>query len=147
MPESKNTFLDEAAEIVNGDRNKFYGHPLDNHGCTADMWSAYLSRRFGVSVLVTPEDVCVLNILQKTSREANMPKRDNLVDIIGYSLNVEMIEDERARRFRAMSSLNGEAHVSDITGTEATGPAGASATGTADQADAPSPIRDPASLA
>lgn len=90
--------LQEADQIIHGDRNKTYGHPLDNHTCTAEMWSAYLSRRLRTKIELTAEDVCWLNVLQKVSREANLSKRDNSVDVCGYVGNVEMIQEERARR-------------------------------------------------
>lgn len=89
--------LAEADMLTSGDRNKSYGSPLDNHGCTAAMWSAYLSRRHGVSLTLSPEDVCFLNVLQKCSRAANSAdvKRDTIVDIAGYARNAEMVQDAR----------------------------------------------------
>jgi hypothetical protein len=96
-PESLNTHqietmaavLDEAKEIVSGPRNKDYGAPSENHGCTATMFSAYLSRKMGTPVKVSARDVTMFNILQKISRDANCPSRDNAVDIAGYSANAE----------------------------------------------------------
>lgn len=76
--------LDEAASVVLGDRRAFYGPPKINHTRTAAMWSAYLG------VQVSPHQVCLMNILQKISRDANRQKIDNLVDIAGYALNAEM---------------------------------------------------------
>lgn len=90
--------LNEAAGLVEGARQNSYGHPLDNHGCTAALWSAWLSRRLGMPVRLTAEDVPWLNVLQKASREANQVNRDNVVDVIGYMANVEMIDTERRRR-------------------------------------------------
>ena len=69
-----------------------YGPPELNHGCTAELWRAYIKRRFGVDLELDGQDVCWLNTLQKISREANMRQRDNLVDVIGYALNVELIQ-------------------------------------------------------
>jgi hypothetical protein len=78
---------DEAKAIVTGDRQRAYGEPAENHGCTAAIWTAYLSRKLGMRVNITAEDVCLMNAGQKMSRHANTPKRDNLVDIVGYALN------------------------------------------------------------
>ena len=108
------TILDEAAEITAGERQTHYGHPRDNHGCTAALWSAYLVRRVQVrlrDLSVTAQtgagrelehiltldgrDVCMLNILQKVSRDANLRVHDNLVDIAGYARNAEMVKEER----------------------------------------------------
>jgi hypothetical protein len=85
------TILEEANKATSVSRNKAYGHPAANHSCTARLWRAYIERRFGVDLALTAEDVCMLNILQKVSREAHGHTRDNLVDIAGYARNVEMI--------------------------------------------------------
>lgn len=83
--------LASAQAIVNGDRQRDYGHPADNHGCTAALWAAYLSRK-GAGPL-TMQDVCLLNILQKISRLANTPgHEDSIRDIVGYALNMTMTD-------------------------------------------------------
>ena len=84
---------DEALEAVRGDRQEAYGHPYDNHGATAKLWNAYLERRFGHRFALDAEDVCWLNVLQKVGREAHLRRRDNVVDVIGYALNVELVQD------------------------------------------------------
>lgn len=79
------TILEEASRVVDGERNDSYGRPSQNHQRTADLWSAFLGRR------ITPDQVCICNMLQKISRHANSWKRDNLVDIAGYARNAEMV--------------------------------------------------------
>lgn len=96
---SKN-ILEEALRIVDGDRGKFYGHPLDNHGNTAEFWASYLKRKFGVEINLKGRDVCLMMVLLKISRDANRPKEDNLLDICGYTRNAQMIDEERERRAR-----------------------------------------------
>lgn len=91
--QTSSRILAEAAKVVNGDRQHHYGHPADNHGCTAAMWSAYLSRKYRAPITLDAEDVCWLMVLQKISRQANRPKDDNLVDAVGYILNIEMIHE------------------------------------------------------
>ncbi|HEC65468.1 MAG TPA: hypothetical protein ENI23_09245 [bacterium] len=88
--------LEEANDIVHGDRNEAYGHPKDNHNTTAIFFSHFLQRKYGVGTtpLLDAEDVCFFNILQKISRSAESYRRDNLVDIAGYAANVEMIKDQ-----------------------------------------------------
>ena len=88
------SILEEAPEIVHGDRNRDYGHPLDNHGLTAQLWSAYTGSD------ITAEDVCFINIQQKISRmrTSGTITRDGLVDIAGYAANIEMLMDEREKR-------------------------------------------------
>lgn len=90
--------LDEANRITSGARNEAYGSPLDNHTTTATLWTEYLLRKYGNCHRLDADDVCMLNILQKISRHANAPKRDNLVDIAGYARNSEMVDVERQRR-------------------------------------------------
>lgn len=91
--------LDEAARIVDGDRNAAYGDPNGNHGCTAAMWTAYLTRR-GLLIdglALDARDVCMLNVLQKASRDAHWRQRDNLTDIAGYVRNAEIVSDVSPR--------------------------------------------------
>jgi hypothetical protein len=80
--------LREAEELVHGDRQKGYGHPRVNHARTAAFWSAY------IGVLISAEDVCMMNILQKVSRARHAVSRDTLVDIAGYAEAAAMLADE-----------------------------------------------------
>lgn len=86
------TILEEAGRLTSGDRNRDYGHPLDDFGRSAAMWSAILGAP------VTPEQVGLCMIAVKLARQCHSPKRDNLVDAAGYARAVEMIGDERQRR-------------------------------------------------
>jgi hypothetical protein len=95
----RQSVLVEAHNVIHGARSRDYGAALDNHTATADMLSAYLRRKYGIAVALTAEDVCLFNVLQKVARLANTPDhRDSLVDIAGYAGNVEMVQQERARR-------------------------------------------------
>jgi len=89
------TILEKAERIVMGDREEEYGHPAENHECTADMWNAYLRRKKMATPLggfhIDSEDVCILNILQKISRYANNRGKDTLVDIAGWARCIERI--------------------------------------------------------
>lgn len=71
--------LQEAAKIVAGDRDKQYGKPEDNFSDIAQLWSVYLG------FTVTDVDVAMMMVLQKVARGMTHPKRDNFVDICGYS--------------------------------------------------------------
>jgi hypothetical protein len=77
--------LQEADRLVNGDRNKDYGHPADDFGRCAKLWSVVLGCD------VSPEQAALCMILVKVSRQINKPKRDNLVDIAGYAAVIEKI--------------------------------------------------------
>jgi hypothetical protein len=82
------TILDEAKEIIFGDREKTYGHPTKNLKLIAELWSAYLRRPVG------PQDVCMMMILLKVARQNNAHTRDNLTDICGYAALVTRIEPD-----------------------------------------------------
>lgn len=81
--------LSMADYVVSGNRRNDYGTPLDNHSRTARLWSAYLGHE------VSPEDVCMLNILQKISRGMHSITFDTLVDICGYARNIELIQEAK----------------------------------------------------
>lgn len=88
------SILDEAQAAVNGPRQKDYGHPSVNHGCTAALVQAYLQRKYGPAARFDALDVCAFNICQKLSRLANTPDHhDSLVDIAGYSENWQSIAE------------------------------------------------------
>jgi hypothetical protein len=94
MESEHDTILEEAAHITATDRQRAYGHPSDNHGNTAALWKAYIERRFGVSLGdFDARDVCMMMVLLKVSRDANLRTHDNLVDICGYARNAEMIRE------------------------------------------------------
>ena len=78
--------LDEAARITRGARPEKYGPPKENHSRTATYWSTYLG------IKLSARQVCMMNILQKISRDGHSPERDNLVDIAGWAQNADNLE-------------------------------------------------------
>ena len=89
----RESVLQEADRIINGARQKDYGHPFDDFSKTAKRWETI----FGVSV--TPEQVALAMIDVKMSRLLNTPDhRDSQVDIGGYIGTYEMVCRERAKR-------------------------------------------------
>ena len=89
--EKMHRLLDNAKEIVGGARNKAYGNPADNHGCTGEMWTSYLKRKgfLAEGVSISASDVCWMMVLLKASREAHWSQYDNALDAVGYAANVE----------------------------------------------------------
>lgn len=81
------SILRAALDAVTGPRHVTYGPPALNHGCTAALWRAYLLRRFSLRVELDGRDVCLMNALQKISRDAHHRQDDNLVDVAGYAEN------------------------------------------------------------
>ena len=92
MSDIKETVTAEADRIVSGDRGAAYGRPIDDFSKTAVLWGPILK------VEVTPEQVALCMIMVKVSRELNKAKRDNLVDICGYTKCLDMVIDDRIQR-------------------------------------------------
>lgn len=88
------TILDEAQDIIWGDREKTYGEPDVNLRRIAEMWNAYLhAKSLGTEgVRISAEDVCWMMMMLKAARQMNAPKRDNLVDAAGYIGLIERIQ-------------------------------------------------------
>jgi len=87
--------LDEAKQIIYGDREKTYGHPSKNLKAIAKMWNSYLSSRLSIdNVELNEKDVAVLMVLLKGARLANDPShRDSVVDICGYAALIERCDE------------------------------------------------------
>lgn len=98
-----------AAKVLDTVRNRgsTYGHPQDNHQLTADLYSSWASRRFGQEIRFTPEDVCILNILQKMSRVAFATHDDSLLDVAGYAENIGMLRKDQRNHPSPLRDLPG----------------------------------------
>jgi hypothetical protein len=79
------TILEEAQRLVYGDRERAYGHPREDFGRTAQMWSALFGHPFRAS------DVPLAMICVKLAREMHGHKRDNLTDIAGYAAALDRL--------------------------------------------------------
>lgn len=87
------TVLEEAMKCVGGPRRRDYGTPDENFGRIADLWNVHLKGKLAKPV--TPGDVAMMMILMKVARQANSPKRDNLVDIAGYAQCASELKEEK----------------------------------------------------
>lgn len=84
---TRSQVLDEAKEIVTGDRQNTYGDALDNFSDIARLWSAYLQTDIGA------EDVAIMMALFKLARvqASHYLHLDSWIDAIGYlSLGAEI---------------------------------------------------------
>jgi hypothetical protein len=82
------SILEEAKEIIYGDREKTYGHPAKNLNNIADYWSIYLGKE------ISAQDVATMMVLLKIARLMNQPDhRDSLVDSAGYLALIERIKE------------------------------------------------------
>lgn len=99
--------LDEAKELITGDRNNAYGPPTQDFKRTADMVTA-----FGFSVNgepVAPHHVAIFMMMLKTSRLAWSPqKRDSWVDNAGYAGCGYECAVEDGRRVTVEAARNAE---------------------------------------
>lgn len=80
------SLLFEAADTVEGPRNIDYGHPADDFDRAALIWSGIL----GVDVNARQVAMCMVGV--KLARQVHAPKRDNVVDAIGYLLCLDACE-------------------------------------------------------
>lgn len=73
------SILTEANSIVNGDRNVQYGDVKTQFQIYADIFKVNTGKE------ITPQEVCQVLIAVKLGRERFKHKRDNLVDLAGYT--------------------------------------------------------------
>lgn len=76
---------------VAGDRGSLYGHPLQDFTRVGRIWGAIL----GLNDLPA-EQVGLMLVGLKVSREAYQHKTDTLIDIAGYAETIDMIHQRRA---------------------------------------------------
>lgn len=86
----RGSILNEAHQLVHGERGAHYGPPHEDFGRTAVMVSALLERK--LKEPLDARDVALFMICIKLSRESYYPKRDNRVDIAGYAETLNMVE-------------------------------------------------------
>ena len=93
------TILDQAASIVDADREKTYGKPDKNLRAIAEFWEAWLRARgkLAPDAFLTFEDVACMMSLLKHARLANDPKHvDSAVDSCGYLYLMDKIRQSNS---------------------------------------------------
>lgn len=86
-----------AYELITGDRNNSYGHPLDDYQRTVDIFHAM------TGLELTAEEGVLFMTAMKLSRlmhnlEQGVVHQDSLIDAAGYLGCLSMIDAERQRR-------------------------------------------------
>ena len=78
---TRDCIIQEAANLISGDREIDHGDAYDGFGLIATYWSAHLDTN------ITREDVATMMTLLKLARAKSGGKRnkDNYVDAVGYS--------------------------------------------------------------
>lgn len=87
--------LAEALRISGENRQRDYGHPLINHERIAAIWNVVLGPKLKADI--TPEEVVWCMIGTKIAREVNTPKRDNVVDVVGYAHCLDLIQQVKGK--------------------------------------------------
>lgn len=85
----RESILQEADRIVNGDRQADYSDPVENFRHIAAIASAILNKE------LTSEDCAVVLMAVKLARENFKHKRDNLVDLAGYTEILHRIKEAK----------------------------------------------------
>lgn len=84
----RESILQEAAELIVGDREQDYGAPEDNFQRIADIWNVLFP-----GANFTPYKVAIAMAGLKIARTPQGYKRDTLVDLAGYAaLAAELAE-------------------------------------------------------
>lgn len=85
---STQSILEEAQQIISGPRRESYGPVEQSFQEIADIWTAVSGAQ------ISPSQVALMMIGLKLQRESNKHQRDNLVDIVGYTLLLEQLEEK-----------------------------------------------------
>lgn len=90
--------LEEAQRLVYGPRQAAYGPPEQDFARTAKIWTGVLMLKLREGVEIDASDVALCMIGVKMSRESNCPKRDNRVDMAGYTGCLDRVARARGEK-------------------------------------------------
>lgn len=85
---SSTNLCQKAMTLIGGDRRESYGSVEESFARIAKVWEGILLAP------ITGKQVALCMIGLKICREANAHSRDNLVDLIGYTLLVEKLQEK-----------------------------------------------------
>ena len=91
----KEDILKKASELVTGDRNETHGDAFQNHAEIAEFWNIFLDKKLQPMASITAEDVALMMVLMKISRNNQGKKSniDNFIDMCGYAAIAGEIND------------------------------------------------------
>lgn len=98
-----------AAQLVDGDRQTAYGHPLTNHERIAAFWTVRLIDKLRPGMVVEPHEAAALMRLAKEARLMQTAGHgDSIVDLAGYAdVEHEIHEGYRTRPVSRLAALFG----------------------------------------
>lgn len=92
------TVLIEANNLVSGPRADSYGNATVSNDRIAKLWTAHLQNVFQTDLsgelALNASDVALMMVLLKVAREEGEHKRDNLVDIAGWTQVASLIAED-----------------------------------------------------
>lgn len=82
--------IQDLVKSIQSDRKNDYGDAGAGFDNIAEMWTAYIKRKFGFDIFKPDEkldrtDVAVMMMLMKASRFAFQRKRDSVLDMASYA--------------------------------------------------------------
>ena len=92
---TKEEILKKAKELITGDRNDTHGDAYRNHAEIAEFWNIFLDKKLKPMASLTAEDVALMMVLMKISRNSQGKKSniDNFIDMCGYAAIAGEIND------------------------------------------------------
>ena len=95
MSMTKEEILKKARDLITGDRNETHGDAFQNHAEIAEFWNIFLDKKLQPMANITAEDVALMMVLMKISRNTQGKKNnlDNFIDMCGYAAIAGEIND------------------------------------------------------
>ena len=95
MNMTKEEILKKAKDLITGDRNDTHGDAFQNHAEIAEFWNIFLDKKLQPMASITAEDVALMMVLMKISRNNQGKKNnlDNFIDMCGYAAIAGEIND------------------------------------------------------
>ena len=98
---TNNRILDEAAAIVNGEKQQQYGHPSVHFARVAAGWETIFA-----DGVFDEERIALAMVWFKMCRQLQTNKQDNIIDAIGYLLTVDMCASSKAELTQALHAID-----------------------------------------